>query len=212
MGQDGNARPATIASTVKINAPTISMRPHLWYTWAMIAIRQEHRAWRLRRDGLQQAAFGPYLVQEAHEAMQAVVAARQVLTNLYLVWEETLQLGGEGKLRPAHFTVAELEPGWSKRVLQLISDRNGVVHHEERTVPVELHPHYPSGVSHLEVAFTAERATEAVEVMLNGVLRLAITAPAPALEMWASGVGHVPADLDQRRQMDDDALGEPNLG
>ncbi len=187
-------------------AVSIAMRPHLWYTWAMIAVRQEHRAWWLRRTGLQQTDFAAYLVQEAHEAMQAVVAARHALHNLFRVWQPLVQLSGESKIRPKHFTVAPLQAGWEQRVLHLIDDRDGIVHHDEQTAPAQPHPQYPTNVSHLEAAFTSERATEAVEVMLNEVLRPSITAPSAALEGWAADIRHVPLDLDSRRSSGDDAL------
>jgi hypothetical protein len=187
-------------------AVSIEMRPHLWYTWATIAVRQEQRAWRLRRTGLHQTNFAPYLVQEAHEAMQAVVAARHTLHNLFRVWQPLVGLSGESKIRPHHLTVASLQPGWERRVLHLIDYRDGVVHHDEQTAPVRPHPQYPTNVSQLEASFTAERGSEAVEVMLNEVLRPAITAPSAALQPWAAGIGHVPIDLDNRRTSGDDAL------
>jgi hypothetical protein len=206
VGKDATAKPEAIRVHVEAPAVNIVMRPHLWYTWAMIAVREEQRAWRLRHMGLQQAKFGPYLVQEAHEAMQAVVAARHALHNLFRVWQPLLGLSGESKVRPNHFTVASLQPAWEARVLQLIDDRDGVVHHDEQTAPVQPHPQYPTNVSALEASFTAERATEAIEVMLDDVLRPAITAPAPALQRWAADIGHVPTDLDSRRTSGDDEL------
>jgi len=206
MGQDGIARLAAIQVRVEIPAVGIAMRPHLWYTWAVIAVRQEQRAWRLRRAGLQQTDFAAHLVQEAHEAMQAVVASRHALHNLFRVWQPLVQLNGESKIRPTHFTVALLQHGWEQRVLRLIDDRDGVVHHDEQTAPARLHPQYPTNVSRLEASFTAERGTEAVEVMLNEVLRPAITAPSAALKGWAADIGHVPVDLDSRRSSGDDAL------
>jgi hypothetical protein len=206
VGEDATAKPETIHVGVEVPAVSIAMRPHLWYTWAMIAVREEQRAWCLRHTGLQQTGFGPYLVQEAQEAMQAVVAARHALHNLFPVWQPLLGLSGESKVRPHHFTVASLRPAWEARVLQLIDDRDGVVHHDEQTAPVQPHPQYPTNVSALEASFTAERATEAIEVMLNEVLRPAITAPAPALQRWAADIGHVPTDLDSRRTSGDDEL------
>ena len=146
------------------------------------------------------------LVQEAHEAMQAVVAARHALHNLFRVWQPMVQLGGESKIRPRDFTVASPQPGWEQRVLQLIDDRDGVVHHDEQTAPAQPHPQYPTNVSRLEASFTAERGTEAVDVMLNEVLRPAIGAPSAALQPWAAGIEHVLVDLDDRRISEDDAL------
>jgi hypothetical protein len=206
VGEDATVQPETIRVRVEVPAVSIAIRPHLWYTWAMIAVREEQRAWRLRRMGLQQANFAPSLVQEAHEAMQAVVSARHALHNLFRVWQPLLGLSGERKVRPHHFTVASLQEAWEERVLQLIDDRDGIVHHDEQTAPVQPHPQYRTDVSALEASFTAERATEAVEVMLNEVLRPAITAPAPALQRWAADIGHVPTDLDSRRTSGDDAL------
>lgn len=206
MGDDAIVQPETIDARVEIPAVRIEMRPHLWYTWAMVAVREEQRAWRLRRKGLQQTNFAPCLVQEAHEAMQAVVAARHALHNLFRVWQPLLGLSGESKVRPHHFTVASLQPAWGQRVLELIDDRDGVVHHDEQTAPVRPHLQYPTNVSALEASFTAERGTEVVDVILNEVLRPAIAAPSAALQPWAAGIGHVLIDLDNRRTSGDDVL------
>jgi hypothetical protein len=172
----------------------------------MIAVRQEQRAWRLRQAGLQRTNFAPYLVQEAHEVIKAVVAARQALHNLFRVWQPLLGLSGESKIRPHHFTLASLHPDWEQRVLHLIGDRDGVVHHDEQTAPARPHSQYPTNVSELETSFTAERGTQAVEVLLNEVLRPAITAPSAALQPSAVHIEHVPVDLDERRASGDDAL------
>jgi hypothetical protein len=84
-------------------------------------------------------------------------------------------------------------------VLQLIKHRNDVVHHDELTAAAQAHPAYPTNVSGLAASFTAERATEAVDIMLDDVLRLVMTAPAPALRSFAHDHGHVLAVLDQQR-------------
>jgi hypothetical protein len=185
---------------------SIAIRPHLWYTWAVVAVRQEQRAWRLRQTGVQQEDFAPYLVQEAHEAMQAVVGARHALHNLFRVWQPLLGLSGERRIRPNHFTTSSLQPGWEHRVLELINDRDGVVHHNEQTASAQPHPQYPTNVSALEISFTAERATDAVQIMLDDVLRPAITSPPAALRSWAAPIGHVPPDLDMRRASGGDLL------
>jgi hypothetical protein len=102
--------------------------------------------------------------------------------------------------------VASLQPAWEQRVLQLIDDRDGVVHHDEQTAPARPHPQYPTNVSALEASFTAERGTESVDVMLNEVLRPAIAAPSAALQPWTADIGHVLIDLDNRRTSGDDVL------
>jgi hypothetical protein len=117
-----------------------------------------------------------------------------------------VQLSGERRIRARDFTVASPQPGWDQRVRRLIDDRDGVVHHDEQTAPVQPHPRYPTDVSQLEASFTAERGTEAVDVMLNEVLRPAIAAPSAALQPWAAGIGHVLVDLDDRRSSNDDVL------
>ena len=206
MGEDATVQPETIRATSNVPGPSIAVRPHLWYTWAMIAIREEQRGWLLRRKGRQERDFAPYLVQEAQEAMQAVVAARHALHNLFRVWKPMLSLSGERKIRPLHFTTASLQPGWQERVLRLIDDRDGVVHHDEQTAPARPHPEYPTNVSALEAAFTAERASEAVDVVLNDVLRPAILAPSTRLDAWASPIVHALVDLDTRRASGDDVL------
>jgi hypothetical protein len=206
VGENAVGRPGTIRVAAGVPGVSFSIRPHLWYTWAYIAVRQEQRAWRLRHEGLKHSEFGPYVVQEAQDAMQAVVAARHALHNLYRVWRPLLSVSGEGKIRPHHFTAASVRQGWSSRIGNLIEDRNGVVHHDEETAPARQHPQYPTSVSQLEASFTAERATAAVDVMLNEVLRPAIDHPSPALAGWAAGIEHVPCDLDARRASGDDLL------
>jgi hypothetical protein len=205
MSEDGVAKPDTIQAAIDMPDVTITMKPHLWIAWASIAIRQEQRAWRLRSKGSQQADFGPYLGQETHEAMQAVVAARSAIHNLFRVLETLLGVN-QKKVRPELFTFAQLPKDWNERVTALIAVRDGIVHHDEENAPTQPHPGYPTEIPHLAAAFTAERATEAVEMMLNDVFRPAITAPSAALTNWASDFLSVPDNLDQLRSSSADLL------
>jgi hypothetical protein len=191
--------PPTVAAAVTVPSATILMRPHLWLNWARISVRQERRAWDARDRGLcQPGSPGSYLGLETEESIEAVTAARHCLHNLWLVWN----LGGDERTATlARLTTANPANAatWQTRVTRLVVDRNGVVHHNEATAPAQPHPVYPTNVSGLAASFTAERATEAVDILMDDVLRLVMTAPSPALQAFANDHGHVLALLDQQR-------------
>jgi hypothetical protein len=191
--------PSTTVAQATAFPATISLRPHVWLNWARIAIRQEGRVWEARNRGLSQPETpGQFMAVETDEAIQAVTASRHCLHNLWRAWG----LGENEKsvtLRNLTTATSTNPATWRTRLKQLVIDRNGVVHHDEVTTPAQPHPVYATNVSGLAASFTAERATEAVDVLLNDVLRLVITAPAPALATFARDYGHVLASLDLQR-------------
>jgi hypothetical protein len=178
----------------------VMVRAHLWLHWAKIAVRQERRAWIARERGQKEADFAAYIGLETEEAIEGIAAARHCIHNFFRVLRE-LGLPNEKKLVLQDFSTAtSVDPDkWLSRVKELIGDRNDAVHHDEVTTPTQPHPGYATNVGGVSVSFTAERATQAVDVMLNDVLRLALTAPLPALTHFAEDYAHVLAQLDRQR-------------
>jgi hypothetical protein len=199
-------QPETINVKVTMPPVTISMRAHLWLHWAKIAIRQERRAWDTRAAGHSEANFGPYIGRETEEAIEAVAAARHCIHNLLRVWEADFGLPKQSQITFGDFTTATpADPDkWEACVLGLVGHRNEAVHHNEETALTQPHPGYQTNVSGVAAKFTAERATEAVDIMLEDVIRLAMTAPSPALQKFASDYAHVLELLDRQRISGDD--------
>lgn len=193
------------AATV-FSPASIGLTEHLWLHWAKIAIRQERRAWDARRDGQRVTAFAPYLAKETEEAIEAVAAARHCLHHLSRVWQGPLGLARQKDLTLPKITLAPpISPvTWTARVTRLIKDRVEAVHHDEESASARPHPGYATNVSDIAALFTAERATEAVDVMLDDVIRPVLTAPSAPLADFARAHGHVLGLLDQQRATGND--------
>lgn len=196
-------------------SPTIGITAHLWSKWASIAVRQEQRAWEARAEWVRNGGdFAPSLGLEIEESIEAVAAARHSIHNLFRVWRHALGLAEdeEQDIRPYHFTKAAFgdAEAWLEQVRRLIGDRNDAVHHDEEMTPTQPHPGYPTNVGGVDAAFTAERATEAVNILLNDVLGPAVTQPSEPLEPFARDHGHVLGLLQAKRRRDPGSpQGEP---
>jgi hypothetical protein len=183
---------------------TVAMKSHLWLNWARIAIRQERRAWDARKAGQTTTQFIHELGLETEEAIQAIAASRHCIHNLYRVWSHDIGKA-EKNIEPRDFSTAlpADQTSWRTRIRNLIGDRDEAVHHDEEYGPPQPHPGYPGHVSRINSVFTAERATEVVDVMMDDVLRLALTAPPVALAQWSAANRHVMALLDSQRATGD---------
>lgn len=164
------------------------------------------RARDTRAAGQREEDFGPYIGRETEEAIEAVAAARHCIHNLFRAWKVDFGLPKQREITFGDFTTATpTNPNqWKARVLDLVGDRDVAVHHNEQTAPMQRHPGYQANVSDVAAVFTAERATGAVDIMLEDVIRLAMTKPAPALQKFASDTAHVLKLLDHQRATGDD--------
>jgi hypothetical protein len=199
----------TIAKSGRAFSPTVLVSTHLWLWWAELAIRQERRTADARKRGLAEfeagRGFAEWLRVEGEEAVQAVAAARHSIHNVWRVWR-AFGVPGQRGLLPEHFTAKPAKAGWTERVEALVGHRDEAVHHDEEMAPPQPHPAYPTNVSGVTAVFTVERATAAVDLLLNEVLYPALTEPVEALTEWASGNRHVAELLAGQRAGDD--LGE----
>jgi len=194
-------RPDTADVGVVTESAEILVKTHLWLYWAKIAVRQERRAWAARERGQSTSDYGPFLALETEEAIQAVAAARHSLHNLFRVWKPLIGVEEEREVSRGHLTSDTVSNAdeWENRVRDLIEDRNEAVHHDEEFVTPRRHPGYETNVSGVAATFTAERATDAVDVLLHGVLRPVLTKPSSNLKAFAREHRHVLEKLEQQR-------------
>ena len=199
--QPQTARPEAVRTVASFPPVSIQLTEHLWLHWAKIAIRQERRAWAARRAGQQETAFAPHLAKELEESIEAVAAARHCIHNLYRVWQGPLGLSSQQDMTLQRITrSAPVDPAtWMARVKGLVGDRDDAVHHDEQSASPRPHPGYQTNVSDVAAVFTAERASDAVSIMLDDVIRPVLTAPSAGLADFAERHGHLLGHLDQQR-------------
>jgi hypothetical protein len=192
----GETRPATVGAKTHVPRPSVSIRPNLWHNWARIALRAEARASAAHRFGLDTGNLADALEGETLESMVAVSAVRHSFHHLYVDWYPLLGLSSEGDEEqvPQLATTdvpadaAELS-SWKNRFKEIVIDRNEIVHRAQHNQSVVAHP-LGTNTSALDARFTSERATEAVDAMLDFYQRV-IGQPSEALGPWAESNGHV---------------------
>ena len=170
-------------------------------------MRAERRAIEARRNGLAAIEAGRDHAQasadETHEAMVTVSAARSALTHLQADWTELGLLEGT-KIDQIPLVATEAprndEQEWLAEIKLLIDDRNEIQHEPQEKGPAEPHPAYPSNVSSIAAYYTTERATAAVDLLLDFYHRV-IDSPSDRLADWANDRKHVPSQLDKTRNL-----------
>lgn len=166
-------------------------------------MRAEARAVVAHEQGLEADEVAEYVESETLESMVAVTAVRHSFLHLYLDWQPYLQLGkGEEARVPTLATVDGPEDeedlrAWLSDLKRVVDDRNEIVHQPQVSEPAVPHP-LGTNTSRLDARFTAQRATEAVDLMLD-FYRKVIDLPSGALLPWAADRRHVPGDLDAVR-------------
>ncbi len=187
------ARPKTLRVPINVNPASVFLRPNMWAKWANIAIRAEAPSWRARNRGVERSEAGPYVAFENEESRTAVTAVRHAFHHLWLDWRDLGDAESEKELPPSATTdtpedVAAFET-WLEGIAAVVLDRDRVVHHPEPSEPTAPHP-LGTNVSQQAAYFTAERATDAVDRLLDFLTRV-LAAPGIGLEQWAAKRQHV---------------------
>ena len=133
--------------------------------------------------------------------MQCVAAARHCLHNLFRVWNGELKLTKEKQVQLAAISsVSNVNSqAWKRALGQLVGDRNLVIHFDEAFAPPVPHPGYTSHVSDVSARYTTERATEAVDILMESVIRPVLQSPSTKLQSFADQYVHVLSHLDHQR-------------
>lgn len=198
--------PATAKVSVTVPPVTISIRPNLSSHWTEITLRAEARAIEERRAGLASVEQGDghagFSADETYEAMVVVAAARSALTHLEADWRDLGYFGEDVESRDIP-RLATTEPpqdidGWLAEIKLLINDRIRIAHHPQPSTPGEPHPAYTTHVSSIGAYYTVERATSAVDLLLDFWHRV-IDSPSESIAAWAKDRSHVPAGFDESR-------------
>jgi hypothetical protein len=183
---------------------TIALRPNLWLNWTRIALHAEARAVAAHARGLSTGDIGPALEAETHETMIAVSGARHAFHHLYLDWHELLGLAPEDDEHKVPLLATTDVPAnnkerddWRADLREIVADRDEIIHVAQISQPAVPHP-LGTNTSVLSARFTAERATRAIDLMLDFYRRV-IESPTPALAEWSSKHQHVLGDLRRAR-------------
>jgi hypothetical protein len=86
---------------------------------------------------------------------------------------------------------------WLDDLQQVVVDRDEIVHIPQESRPAVPHP-LGTNTSEFDARFTAERATRAVDLMLD-FYRKVIASPSAEMRPWAAKREHVPGDFDNLR-------------
>lgn len=204
VSQPAVVRPAPINVKVRFPQGSIAIRPNLWHNWTRIALRAETRAVAAHERGLMTGDTARALEDETLESMVAVSAARHAFHHLYLEWWQLLALkpeNDESKVPELATTDVSTDPAkrkhWLGDLQDIVDDRNLIVHQVQESRPVVPHS-LGTNTSELDALFTAERATRAVDLLLDFYHRV-FTAPTPALAAWAAKRRHVPGQFHDAR-------------
>ena len=207
-----HAIPATMPFSV--GQVSIKMRTHLWISWARIAMKHEVAAHAAR----EQAGAGQLgmLEQEADDCLEGICAAAFALEALSRELED---LGGiprairekwkQQKDRPkAHIVAHEvlsqtidtrgLYARWRVELEWLFAMRGSSVHYEGLTFePPTLHP-LGINISPVQVTYSAENITRAVDLLL-GILERCQDMLKPPGRQWSRDMRGAINDLIGRR-------------
>lgn len=201
----GVARPDTVRAKARVGQATVAVRPNLWHNWTRIAIRSEARAIAAHEKGLATGDIGAALEGETLESMVTVSATRHAFHHLYLDWYERLGLAAhdeESKVPLLATTDVPDEPDerreWLGALREVVAHRDEIIHIAQASQPAVAHP-LGTNTSELDARFTAERATRAVDLMLDFYRRV-VESPSPALTDWGSKNGHVVSYFDEMRR------------
>jgi hypothetical protein len=214
--RNANAHPQTIRLTVQLPQARISMRTHLWMSWARIALQHETMTTAARQE-LQQAAHenrnGYMLQNEADAALVAICAAAFALEALSRELDELITIppatlaAWQRKPPPADKQVLELlklavDPRglvnvWKRELAWVFGVRGGAVHYRGVSEPAQPHP-IGINVAVAQVTYSFENATRAVNLLL-GVLERCRARPKPPVRGWSRDMRHVIDELIGRR-------------
>ena len=205
--------PETVKLSVTVPPVKISIRPNLSSNWTVVAIKAEARAIEARRAGIAAKkngdGFAQFAADETHDSMVAVGAARTALGHLEGDWRQlnlfvrSKKAKREAKDSPGRWLDYTTDhpddtEKWLDDIARLIDDRNEIEHRPQPSTPTEPHPAYPTNVSAIAANYTVDRATAAVDLLLDFWHRI-IDSPSAPLAKWASDRSHVPEGFDKHR-------------
>jgi hypothetical protein len=187
-------QPATLTVKARFPQATIAVQPNLWHNWARIAMRAEARAIASRREALTSSEdIAQFIETETLESMVVVLGVRQSFHHLYLEWRDDLGIDAEhhvAKLATTDLPLTDDDlDAWLADVKSVIDDRNEIIHDTPESLPVVPHP-LGTNTSVFDARFTLERATRAVDLMLDFYQRVLLSPSAP-LSVWSSKRQHV---------------------
>jgi hypothetical protein len=211
-----NAEPARI--TAKAMPAPITIRTHLWLTWAGIAIRQEKLA-RAARAALEArtSAEGWDLASEIEPALIAIASATHAIDGFAgdvepLAVPQELRDRWAGNRTPSRgaimetlklaFDIRRSATSW-RSTLDWLADalRNPALHHRPEPRETVPHPTLPTNVGPEYANYTIENVDAAVTFMLE-VFQTCIAAPKkgkPGVVEWTTNLRPSVEQLVQER-------------
>jgi hypothetical protein len=206
------AQPATL--TMSAGTVSIAMRTHLWISWARISLKHEAMAHAARQEMQQPGTDQSRLLgQEADAGLVGICAAAfalealsKELDELGLVSAATLAAWAKNGLADEKQILELLKHGfdlrgvataWMCELEWLFDLRGSSVHYRGRSEPPQLHP-LGMNVAPSQVAYSAENATRAVDLLL-GILERCRDKPKPPARDWSRGMGGAVDELLGRR-------------
>ena len=194
--RDALVTPEIIRATARVNPVRIRMRPHLWPTWAEIAIDQEANARVARASELKLAAeepgkqgLGDLLLWELEASLVSIAAASHSLDALYGVlvemviepelrekWREKRESGKKGPprhrqvfetIKRAVVTEEETLTRWIAEFKWLFDLRDAAVHHREETADSVPHPSGTTNSSAIHLSYCVETSERAVNLLIE---------------------------------------------
>jgi hypothetical protein len=195
---------------------SVEIRTHVWISWARIALKHEAMARATKREMQQPGADHLRLLeQEADAGLDGICAAAfalealsRELSELGTIPEATLKAWRDAENRPkAKDVILEvvaqtidtrrLYTSWRGELEWLFDLRDSSVHYEGAFAPPEPHP-LGMNVAPSQVAYSAENATQAVDLLLGILERCRDKPKAPARD-WSRGMGGAVDELVGRR-------------
>jgi hypothetical protein len=192
------------------------MRTHLWISWARISLKHEAMAHAARQEMQQPGADqSRLLMDEADAGLDGICAAAfalealsRELSELGAIPEATLKAWREAEDWPKAKNVIlevlaqtidtrRLYTSWRGELEWLFDLRDSSVHYEGALAPPELHP-LGMNVAPSQVAYSAENATRAVDLLL-GILERCRDKPKSPARDWSRGMGGAVDELVGRR-------------
>jgi hypothetical protein len=196
---------------------SIAIRTHLWTAWARIALKHEATAHAARQE-MQGPGADQYrlLLQEADAGLDGICAAAFALEALS---RELSELGAIPEAKLTAWRNAENRPKAKNVILEVLAQtidtrrrytswrdelgwlfdlRDSSVHYEGALAPLESHP-LGVNVAPSQVAYSAENATRAVDLLLK-ILERCRDKPKPPARDWSYGMHGAVDELADRRR------------
>jgi hypothetical protein len=206
------AQPARVTMTA--GTVSVAMRTHLWISWARIALKHEAMAHAARQEMQQLGADQSRLLgQEADAGLVGICAAAFALEALsreldelgvipqamLTAWQNSPPSADKQVLEILKHSVDPrgLVTIWARELEWLFGLRGSSVHYRGMNEPPQLHP-LGMNVAPSQVAYSAENATRAVDLLL-GILERCRDKPKPPARNWSKEMRGAVEELIGRR-------------